>query len=165
MTERWNLFWIYVWNYRVFFVRGAIALFFTACSVTLTVWASEPVPYTYIAEGSHIRPPVPEDGQDITSVWKVEEVKKLCPATSRRELSDPRSQAILANYTPTPRITSVKIGDTEIVKTFTLPKGTLPYEVDIDYRSLLCFSCNPYQYVWPRCEWTPRLKFQVMRPR
>lgn len=154
-----------LWTNPILRWRVGLTLLITATTMTLTAWAMEDVPYKYIIEGSHIRPPVPEDGQDITSVWKVEPVRKLCPATSRRELSDPKSEAILANYTPTPRVTTVKLGDREIVKTFTLPKGTLPYEVDIDYRSLICFSCNPLQYVYPKCVWTPRLKFQVQRPR
>jgi hypothetical protein len=132
----------------------------------LTHWITDDeAPYKYIVEQSSIRPPDPDDGGQITAVWAVEPVKRLCPASSRRQVFDPKSGAVLASYDAVPVLQTTQIGDTQIVKTFMLPKRALPYDERLGYRSMICFECNPYQqYVKANCKLTPSLYFRVRNP-
>jgi len=155
-----------LWSSSSFRTQTYVGLVLTAIAVPVTYWMSDnDIPYVYIPEGSYIRPPDPDDGGEITAVWAVEKIKRICPASSRRQIIDPQSGAILASYDLIPALTTTKIGDTEIVKTFALPKRALPYEEPVGYRSQICFECNPYQkYVRARCVMTPTLTFQVRKP-
>lgn len=121
-------------------------------------------PYEYDAERSHIVPSKANDGDQITVMWKIKKVNRVCPGANKRVLFDPQTKVILAAYDPTPAAVSDSLRDGYLNRTFLLPRSVLPPGV-IGYRATICYECNPFQkIVRPLCVTTPELFFEVLPP-
>lgn len=119
-------------------------------------------PYEYDAEKSYIVPSKAHDGDQITVMWKLAKINRICPGSNRRILFDPRTRVILASYDPTPAAVSESIHEGYLNRTFLLPRGALP-EGPIGYRANVCYECNPFQrFIKPLCVATPELFFSVV---
>jgi hypothetical protein len=68
-------------------------------------------PYEYDVERSYIVPSKAHDGDQITVMWKLAKINRICPGSNRRILFDPRTRVILASYDPTPAAVSESIHD------------------------------------------------------
>lgn len=114
-------------------------------------------PYVWDASASYVTPNPTEDGSRVSVNWKMT-VKRLCPGSSQRTLTDAETGQTVATYDSTPAALSVKVGDTRLIRTFVLPRGLPPL---VGYSSLVCFSCNPLQAYFPLCVRTPELLFNT----
>ena len=118
-------------------------------------------PYEYDAERSFIVPSKAHDGEQVTVMWKLKTVNRICPGSNRRVLFDPTTRVILASYDPTPAAVSESIKDGYLNRTFLLPRA-LPAGL-IGYRANVCYECNPFQrFIKPLCVATPELFFSVV---
>lgn len=117
-------------------------------------------PYEYDVENSYIIPSKAHDGDQITVMWKLKKVNRLCPGSNSRILFDPKTRVQLATYDPTPAAISDSIKDGYLNRTFLLPRA-LP-DGEIGYRADVCYICNPLQRIFPLCISTPELYFRVV---
>lgn len=129
--------------------------------VAFMVADNEP-PYEYDVGKSYIVPSVAHDGDQITVIWKLNKINRVCPGSNRRILFDPKTHVILASYDPTPAAVSESITDGHLNRTFLLPRGALP-SGPIGYRANVCYECNLFQrFIKPLCIATPELFFSVV---
>jgi hypothetical protein len=124
------------------------------------MFADNTPPYEYDAEQSYIVPSTAHDGEQITVMWKLKKINRICPGSNHRVLFDPKTRVILASYDPTPAAVSESIIDGYLNRTFLLPRGALP-EGAIGYRANVCYVCNPLQRLFPLCVTTPELFFRL----
>jgi hypothetical protein len=118
-------------------------------------------PYVYDSENSFIKPAQADDGAQITVMWKIKTINRICPGASVRTLFDPKTKVILASYDPAPAAISSSISSGYLNRTFQLPRSVLP-PGQIGYRATVCYECNLYQKLAkPLCITTPDLFFEV----
>jgi hypothetical protein len=143
--------------------------FLAACAMllgSLLGWLSFMIadnvpPYEYDVANSHVIPSPAGDGEQITIMWKLSKVNRVCPGVVHRILYDPKTRVVLASYDPTPAAISSSIKDGYLNRTFLLPRGALPSGM-IGYKANVCYECNLYQkVVRPLCVATPDLIFQL----
>jgi hypothetical protein len=115
------------------------------------------LPYAYFADESFVTPDPAPDGGRVTVDWRLR-VNRLCPGSSLRTLTDVDTGRTVVTYDATPIIQSVRIADDHLTRTFMLPRGLPPR---VGYRSLICFRCNVLQALFPLCQSTPTLTFNV----
>lgn len=118
-------------------------------------------PYVYDAERSYIKPSVVDDGDQVTVMWSIKKVNRICPGASVRTLFDPKTKVILASYDPSPAAISSSLVNGYLNRTFQLPRSLLP-PGPIGYRATVCYECNLFQKLAkPLCVTTPDLFFEV----
>jgi len=118
-------------------------------------------PYEYDAEHSYIVPSTAHDGEQITVMWKLKKINRICPGSNHRVLFDPKTHVILASYDPTQAAVAESIKDGYLNRTFLLPREVLPRGQNIGYRATVCYICNPLQRIFPLCVTTPELFFRL----
>lgn len=118
-------------------------------------------PYEYDVENSVIVPDlVKEETQQVTVMWKIKRVNRICPGANLRQLFDPKTGVILATYDAAPAATSSSLKDGYLNRTFTLPWAVLP-PGKIGYRATVSYQCNMLQKFFPLVVTTPNLYFYV----
>jgi hypothetical protein len=119
-------------------------------------------PYEYDTEKSYIIPARAADGDQITVVWKIKKINRICPGANKRELFDPQTKVILATYDASPAAVSGTIVQGYLNRTFKLPRSILP-PGRIGYRATICYECNLFQKLArPLCVTTPDLFFEIV---
>lgn len=118
-------------------------------------------PYEYDLEKSYIIPSLANDGDQITVLWKIKKINRICTGMTHRMLFDPKTDVILASYDPVPAALRSSTKDGYLRRTFMLPRGALP-SGEIGYRATVCYECNAFQkLVRPLCITTPDLTFRL----
>jgi hypothetical protein len=153
-----------LWSFRSFRLRIFMAIAPTLFAVIVGYFAMDRTrPYVFHEDGSAIIPPSGHGGDQITVVWRVTQFR-TCPGTVERQLIDPDTSAVVANYDPSPAaINGVDVGGGYLRKTFALPrviqKGWIEYQAKLNYQ------CNWLQAWFPNAfgikYTTPKLLFKV----
>jgi len=153
-----------LWGFKSFRARIVLAIFPTLVALIVGHFATDRErPYEFHLEGSFIVPPEAESGDQITVNWKVTR-RRQCEGTVDRQLVDPRTEVIIANYDPAPAaLNGVAVGTDILRKTFTLPLNM--QRGDVGYQAKLNYQCNWLQKIFPNALGikyvTPLLKFTI----
>jgi hypothetical protein len=115
-------------------------------------------PYSYIISESYVIPNPSHAGRQVTVHWQLT-INRLCPGIIVRTIVDAKTGATVS-YDPTAALTTIKMGDTFLERTFFLPEEMQPGPKL--YRSNAEYVCNPLHHIWPLKVQTPDIPFNVI---
>jgi hypothetical protein len=140
---------------KLLWIVGVIVSIVLGCIAFM--FADNQPPYSYIVEKSYVIPNPSHAGHQVLIHWEFK-INRLCPGTIVRTIVDAKTGATIS-YDPTPALSTVKIGDTFLERTFFLPEGIRPGPKL--YRANAEYVCNPLHRVWPLKVQTPDIPFEV----
>lgn len=138
------------------FWLGGVSLAVVACAIAYMLSDNQP-PYSYIIEKSYVIPNPSQAGHQVTVHWELK-VNRLCAGVIVRTIVDAKTGAKVS-YDPTPSLSTMRMQDTSLERTFFLPEGAQPGPKL--YRANAEYICNPLHRIWPLKVQTPDIHFEV----